>query len=207
MNDETPDREAALEISRALRGVGTELISDALRRLGSTNYVLTGLGPVPDGRLTNGDRVAGPAFTIQRAPANRAHVSHASLREEFHQAVGSAKAGEVVVLGAFGTDEAVWGDGVTLLCKQRDIAGAVVDGAIRDSGMVRDVGLTVFARGRNFYSSGQVVLGVGAPVCIGGAIVRPGDVIVGDDDGVLVVAVELFPVILGEVEKHPIRRQ
>jgi 4-hydroxy-4-methyl-2-oxoglutarate aldolase len=110
-------------------------------------------------------------------------------------------------LSAFGTSEAVWGDGVTLLCKQRDIAGAVVDGAIRDSGMVRDVGLTVFARGRNFYSSGQVVLGAGTPVCIGGAIVRPGDVIVGDDDGVLVVAVELFPVILGEVEKHPIRRQ
>jgi 4-hydroxy-4-methyl-2-oxoglutarate aldolase len=197
----TVDRSAALDVSRRLREVGTEAVSDALRRLGSTNFVLNGLAPVTDVRSDRGYHVAGPAFTIQRAPANLAHAADAPHHQIFPPTVGKAAAGDVVVVSAYGTGEAIWGDQVTALCKQRGVAGVVVDGAIRDSSEVRAVGLPIFARGQNFYSSGQVVLSSGAPVCVGGAIVRPGDVIVGNEDGVLVVAAELLPIILGEIEK------
>jgi 4-hydroxy-4-methyl-2-oxoglutarate aldolase len=203
----TADRAAALDVSQKLRDVGTDVISGALKRLGSTNFVLGGLAPVTDIRSTDGHHVAGPAFTIQRAPANLAHAARASHRQELHRTVGKAAAGDVVVVSASGTGEAIWGDRVTALCKEQGIAAAIIDGAIRDSRGVRSVGLAVFARGVNFYSSGQVILSSGEPVCIGGAIVRPGDVVVGDEDGVLVVAAELLPVILSEVENdQPGRR-
>jgi regulator of RNase E activity RraA len=199
------DRSVLTAASHYLRRIGTEVLSDVLQRLGSTNYQLRGIR-----RLTTsgaaGLHVAGPAFTIQRGPANGAHAPAADVRQGLPSLVASAQPGDVIVLSAYQTEEAVWGDYVTKLAKERDLAGVIVDGAVRNSVGVAEVGFPVFARGVNFYSSRQVIMSHQTAVCVGGAIVRADDIVVADEDGALVVAAELCPSIVEDVERELVGR-
>jgi regulator of RNase E activity RraA len=125
--------------------------------------------------------VAGPALTV---------LTRAGDNLAIFRALELARAGDVLVV-AGGADEnrALLGDLIGELLVAREIAGVIVDGAVRDVDALAELGLSVFARGvspAGPFKNGPGV--VGCPVACGGVVVQPGDVVVGDADGVTVVA-------------------
>jgi len=124
-------------------------------------------------------RLAGPAFTV-RCPAGDNLMLHA--------AIYLAAPGSVVVVEAGDVDYAVAGGNVCAVARRRGIAGFVVDGVIRDLTEVREMGFPVFARGViPIPGTKAAVAPLNAPIRCGGAQVSPGDIVVADEEGVVVV--------------------
>jgi RraA family protein len=126
-------------------------------------------------------RVAGPACTVKVYPGDNLMV---------HKALDIAQPGDVVVVDTSGsTMTAVLGDLISTKARHRGIAGFVVDGLVRDIDGIRKLGdFPVFARGVT--PIGPLHRGPGeinCPISAGGVVVHPGDVIVGDLNGVVVV--------------------
>ena len=112
----------------------------------------------------------------------------------FHAAMDPAKPGDVIVIDAGGfTDRAIFGELMATYCKSRGIKGIVCDGAIRDrGGLAAMENFHVYARAatpNGPYKNGPGEINV--PVVIGGKTVYPGDIVVGDDDGVLFIRPEI----------------
>lgn len=109
-----------------------------------------------------------------------------------HQAIYASSPGDVLVLDCHGYTEAGhFGDIMALACKVRGIAGVVIDGSCRDSQDIKAMGFPVFVRGFNPSGTVKRSLGeVNVPVTCGGVYVKPGDIVVGDCDGVVVVPCE-----------------
>jgi RraA family protein len=124
--------------------------------------------------------LAGPAFTVRTAPGDNLLV---------HKALDMAKAGDVIVVDAGGlTGNAIIGELMAAHARQRGIAGLVIWGAIRDSAEIGAAGFPVYAVGvthRGPYRNGPGEINV--PVVIGEMAVRPGDIMVGDADGLVAV--------------------
>lgn len=162
------------ELLARLAAQPTAALSDAMDRL----HGAVGLRPVPG---TLGDtRLCGPALTVRTRPGDNLVV---------HKAVDLARPGDVVVVDGAGDEtRALVGD---LLCRHaaaRGVAGLIVDGAVRDVRDLASLALPVFARSVSHlgpYKDGPGE--IGAPVSIGGTAVRAGDLVVGDDDGVVAV--------------------
>jgi regulator of RNase E activity RraA len=164
----------------AFAGLSTATVSDALDRLGSPGSLL---GLVP---LGPGQRMAGRAFTVRYIPAGSPPGTVGDYLDD-------VPPGGVVVLDNDGrTDCTVWGDILTAVAHQRGVAGTVIDGVCRDVNRALSLGYPVYSRGR-FMRTGKdrvEVAAVGEPVAIGGVQVRVGDLLLGDQDGVLVIARE-----------------
>ena len=129
--------------------------------------------------LVNDTRLVGPACTVKVFPGDNLMV---------HKALDAAKPGDVVVVDTCGSRNAVFGDMIANKAKHRGIAGFVIDGFIRDIDDVREVGLPVYARGVTPF--GPLHRGPGElnyPISCGGVVVNPGDIIVADGSGVVVV--------------------
>ena len=109
-----------------------------------------------------------------------------------HQGMAEAKAGDVLVFDCKGYTEAGhFGDMMATACKVKGIAGVVIDGSCRDSQDILELGLPVFVRAFNPRGTVKESLGsVNVPVVCGGVSVKPGDIIFGDCDGVVVVPQE-----------------
>ena len=107
-----------------------------------------------------------------------------------HKALQLGQPGDVLVIDGGGAlDRALIGDIMKNVAKMRGFAGYVIDGAIRDAGAFRDDTLPCYARGvchRGPYKDGPGEINV--PVSIAGMVVNPGDIVVGDDDGVVFIA-------------------
>jgi 4-hydroxy-4-methyl-2-oxoglutarate aldolase len=138
-----------------------------------------------------GARLAGPAFTVRTPPGE-----HPSVR----RAADEAPPGSVIVVdGASALDRALWGDKMARLALERGIGGLVVDGAVRDADGIEELGFPVFAAAVTPTPARRDQEGdLGVPVTCGGLTVRPGDVVYGDRDGVVVVPAELHEEILGQ---------
>ena len=136
-----------------------------------------------------GATLAGPAFTV-RTPAGE----HPAVRA----ATDEAPPGAVIVVdGAGAVDRALWGDKMARLALDRGVAGLVVDGAVRDAEGIAELGFPVFAAGVTPTPPRREREGeVGVPITCGGLTVRPGDVVYGDGDGVVVVPGERHDEIL-----------
>lgn len=125
-----------------------------------------------------------------------------------HQAIYAANPGNVLVLDCHGYTEAGhFGDIMALACKVRGIAGVIIDGSCRDSQDIKAMGFPVFARAFNPSGTVKKSLGeVNVPVICGGVEVRPGDIVAGDCDGVVVVPREyeddVFTKALAKFEKE-----
>lgn len=146
-------------------------VSDCLDRSGAMDGGI---------RLLSGQRLLGPAFTVRTVTGDSA-TTHRALRE--------APPGHVLVLSAEGgMERAVWGAVLTEAARQGQIVGAVIDGVVRDLAQIRDLGFPLFARGATPagpHKGGQGTWG-GVVQC-GGVVVAPGDLILGDADGIVVV--------------------
>ena len=139
--------------------------------------------------MHSGGYLAGPAFTVKTRPGDNLLV---------HRALDLAQAGDVLVIDAGGDlTNAVIGEIMLTYAQKRGIAGVIVNGAIRDASAIRAGQYPVFAAGvthRGPYKSGPGE--IGGEVAVDGMVIAPGDLMIGDDDGVLCVpkdmASELF---------------
>jgi 4-hydroxy-4-methyl-2-oxoglutarate aldolase len=159
-------------------------VAAVLAAAGGSARRAIGLSP-----LTLADAICAPAATCACAPADNLAI---------YRLLEQAPAGAALVVGAGGrTDGGYWGELVTIEAQERGLRGLVIDGSIRDGAAIKHLGFPVFHTG--FEPATCVkerVLSVNQPVRIGGAEVAPGDQIVADSDGVLVVSANDW----GEVE-------
>lgn len=125
-------------------------------------------------------KFAGTAFTVEVRPGDNLMI---------HAAMSLARPGDVLVVDGKGDQTAaLMGTIMFTACKQLGIAGVVVDGAVRDSLETEELGFPVFSVGTNPNGPTKLVPGrIGHPVTVGGVTVRPGDFVLGDADGVVVV--------------------
>lgn len=154
------------------RNVATPLISDNLNRM---HAVCSGLRAYhKEGRLL------GTAFTVKTRPGDNLMV---------HKAIDLAEPGDVIVVDAGGDlTNAIVGEIMLRLAQQRGITGFVIDGSIRDTEAFRKDTFPIYARGvthRGPYKDGPGEINV--PVSVGGMVIHPGDIIVGDEDGLAAV--------------------
>jgi 4-hydroxy-4-methyl-2-oxoglutarate aldolase len=136
-------------------------------------------------------RMAGPAFTV--------------LAEDDHLPVMSALAeaapGDVLVIGSDGGSRAVFGELFATEARRRGLAGIVADGFCRDVRGLRRIGLPVFARGTTPRAGTTVSRTArGATIACGGVDVSPGDIVFGDDDGLLVATADRIAAALETAE-------
>jgi 4-hydroxy-4-methyl-2-oxoglutarate aldolase len=144
----------------------------------------------------SGARVCGRAATVECPPGDNLML---------HVAVANAPPGVVIVAAVGGYLLAgAWGEILTAAAQARNVAGLVIDGAVRDIDAIRQVKFPVFSRGLAIGSCTKERPGtLGLPIQFGGTTVRPGDVILGDADGLVVVDHER----LDEVFETALRRR
>lgn len=155
-----------------LKALGSATIHEAQGRRGAFD---AGIKPI-DPKM----KIAGPAYTVDSEPADNLML---------HYALTRIAAGDILVVNAKGfLESGIWGDVMTAGAQARGVAGFVVDGAVRDAETTIEASFPVFARGLSIKGSGKKQIGkVQVPVMCGGTLVRPGDIIVGDRDGLVVV--------------------
>jgi 4-hydroxy-4-methyl-2-oxoglutarate aldolase len=128
----------------------------------------------------HGAKVCGRAFTIECPPGDNLML-HLAVAEAQPGAVIVAYAGAFLLAGA-------WGEILTVAAQSRGIAGLVIDGAVRDIEAIERLRFPVFSRGHAIGACTKERLGkLNVPVQVGGKIVKPGDLILGDSDGLVVV--------------------
>jgi 4-hydroxy-4-methyl-2-oxoglutarate aldolase len=164
-------RPTAAEVA-AFAGLPTGFVVDAL---GGGGALAAPVKPV-----TSAQSLCGVALTCDPGPADNLAL---------FGAIAAAAPGDIVVAARHGfLGNAVTGDLVLGMMKNRGIAGFVTDGAVRDVAGIRAVGLPCFAAAVSPNSPSRVGPGsVGLPIVIGGVAVASGDIVVGDADGVVVV--------------------
>lgn len=127
-------------------------------------------------------RVSGPAATVACHPADNLAI---------HRALKVVEPGRVLVVETGKCMAGYWGEILTATAASREVAGLVIDGAVRDAAEIAARGFPVFTRGVSMLGTSKASPGVlFEPIVCGGAIVRDGDWVVGDRDGVVVLPVE-----------------
>ena len=156
-----------------LRDLGAATVYEAQGAKGALDSGMKPIDPT--------SRLAGPALTVDARPGDNLVL---------HYAVQKARPGDVLVVDAKGFMEAgPWGDVLTLQAMKLGIAGLVVNGCVRDANLIIGLGFPVFCRGLSIKGTGKNQPGkVNVPVTIGDVWINPGDIIVGDRDGLVVVA-------------------
>ncbi|HEV7335688.1 MULTISPECIES: 4-carboxy-4-hydroxy-2-oxoadipate aldolase/oxaloacetate decarboxylase [Bosea] len=130
--------------------------------------------------VRRGMKVLGPAFTCVCPPGDNLTL---------HAALKMAKAGDVIVCASAGfTEQGLFGDVMASCAMGKGIGGLVVDGGVRDGATIAEIGFPVFARALSIKGSVKETLGaLNKPIVAGGMLVEPGDLVIGDDDGVCIV--------------------
>lgn len=148
------------------------ILSDATGRRGSMHGTIR--------RLTPGLTLCGPALTVEARPGDNLLM---------HAALAIAKPGDVLVVDGRGDLSCALAGGLMgRQAKLQKMAGWVVDGALRDIDELTEIGLPAFARGSCPGGPDKEGPGrVGVPITCGGQVVEPGDIVVGDADGVAVI--------------------
>ena len=122
----------------------------------------------------------------------------------FHKAIGMAQPGDIIVVDGEGSlAHALCGEIMMREAIAKGVAGFVVDGAIRDVEALAQLPISVYARGvqpRGPYKNGPGEIGV--PVAVGGLVVMPGDILVGDEDGIVVVRPSDAPEVAQKGRQH-----
>jgi 4-hydroxy-4-methyl-2-oxoglutarate aldolase len=134
-------------------------------------------------------RLVGRAFTAE-CPAGENLM--------LHRAIARAGTGDVIVARCGGALHGYWGEVMTVAALSRGIAGLVIDGSVRDVEAIRELGFPVYAAGVAPPGTGKLPEGsIGAPIEVRGASVRPGDIVVADESGVVVIANDALADVYG----------
>ncbi len=181
MNDKAS---AALsDIRRDFERVSPEVVRKAATFAASILADVAGRRGTLDGRIapvSPAMRLAGPAFTIEVRAGDNLMI---------HAAISMAKPGDILVIDGKGDRTcALMGSIMINACRKLGLGGVVIDAAIRDSDELREMGFPVYAVGANPNGPTKFVPGrINWPISCGGIAVHPGDLVVGDADGVVVV--------------------
>jgi len=150
----------------------SSILADVAGRRGALHGRIAPLSPTM--------KFAGPALTVEIRPGDNLMI---------HAAMAIARPGDVIVVDGKGDlTSALMGEIMCQQCAAIGVAGVVIDGAVRDSEAIRALGLPMYAAGLNPNGPTKAVAGrLNHPISIGGVTVRPGDLVVGDADGVTVI--------------------
>lgn len=155
-----------------------ELPSSSLHEAGGHIGVL----PTAIKSVTTGLRICGPAVTVHSPGGDNLWL---------HKALYVAQPGDVLVVHVSGRyDYGYWGEIMSTAAQARGLGGLVIDGCVRDGERLGATGLPVFARGLSIRGTGKDPRAIGwvnAPVLFDDITVQPGDLIVGDGDGVVAI--------------------
>jgi len=163
------------DLTEAFLKVSTPNIADAAQKRG----VMKGIIP----RINRKTKMVGRALTVKTADGDWAKPV---------EAIDRAKKGDVIVIDVGGGPIAIWGEKATWSCKVKEVAGVVIDGAIRDIDSILDLGFPAFSRSVTPVAGEPKGHGeIGAEIECGGQLVRTGDWIIGDENGVVVVPQEM----------------
>ncbi|MBV9734418.1 MAG: RraA family protein [Acidisphaera sp.] len=181
-------RKISPELIARFRALPAANVSDSMSRLFAGGPTLR---PMHAGGV-----MAGPAFTVKTRPGDNLLV---------HKALDIAEPGDIVVVDAGGDlTNAIIGEIMTAYAELRGVGGIVINGAIRDSESLRARHFPVYAAGvthRGPYKDGPGEINV--PVAIGGMVVAPGDLVLGDADGLVAVPLDEAEKIAAAAEaKH-----
>ena len=186
--------ETAREI---LSGVTTATITTILLKKGLRNVWMRGTLPLaPDM-----GRIVGPAFTMRFIPAREDMATPAAWTSptSTRAAIEAMPEGCVVVADAMGvTDAGIAGDILTMRMKMRGVAGLVTDGVMRDTAGVLETGLPVFCQGTAAPAAVTAMIFAGweQPIGCGGVAVFPGDIVVADTDGAVLIPADSLDHVL-----------
>ena len=171
------------EMVEAFRGIGTATVHEAQGRKGYINYRIRPITPQT--------RICGPAFTVEGAPRDNLML---------HKAIERAQPGDIIVASVGGLlRERLLGGADELAAMARKLGGLAIDGCVRDSDELIESGFPIFCRGFCIQGTAKWGLGlVNYPIVFGGAVIRPGDLILGDHDGMVVVARESCAEVLAK---------
>jgi regulator of RNase E activity RraA len=180
------------ELVEKFKNVVTPHVSDNLNRMFAGG---DGLRP-----FHKGGQLLGTALTVKTRPGDNLMV---------HKAIDIAEPGDVIIVDAGGdTTNAIVGEIMLRLAQRQGIAGFVIDGAIRDTSAFMNGDFPVYAKGvthRGPYKDGPGEINV--PISIGGMIINSGDIVIGDEDGLVVLPVEQAEEILEKVKAQEIRER
>jgi len=154
------------------RGFASSILADVAGRRGGLSGRIAPLAPSM--------RFAGPAITVEVRPGDNLMI---------HAALAIARPGDVIVVDGKGDlSSALMGEIMSQQAMALGVAAVVIDGAVRDSEAIRELGFPMFAAGCNPNGPTKSVAGrLNHPISIGGVAVHPGDLVVGDADGVTVI--------------------
>jgi RraA family protein len=165
----------------------SSILADVAGRRGALSSRIAPLAPSM--------RLAGSALTVDVRPGDNLMI---------HAAMAIAKPGDVLVIDGKGDDtSALMGEIMVSQCMAIGIAGIVVYGAVRDVEAIRALGFPMYATGANPNGPTKQVPGrINWPVSVGGVTVRPGDLVVGDADGIVIVEPVKVPAVLEAAKPH-----
>lgn len=156
--------------AEVFKKVSAANISDAMHRTGEMHEIKP---------LFPGIKIIGKAVTVRTYPGDWAKPV---------EAIDAAEKGDVIVVDAGGTGPAVWGELATQSCIQKGVSGVVIDGAVRDTEDIKKLKFPIFSKSLTPTAGEPKGFGeINVPVKCGGMKVNPGDWIVGDDDGIVVI--------------------
>jgi regulator of RNase E activity RraA len=179
--EKTPDPEIVQGFQNLLKIYSPScVVADAQERAGVMRSYMR--------PLTTNVRFVGPALTVRLEPGNQVDCLHA---------LSVAQKGDVIVVDSAGeTETSIWGGLMAGLCMMKGVVGAVVDGAIRDTDEIRDQGFFIFSKAvvprstHTPYSGRMEPIEINVPIQCAGVLVNPGDLVLGDEIGVTVIALE-----------------
>lgn len=160
------------ELVERARSYQSAILCDVGGRRGTLNARIQALHPAM--------KLAGPAFTVEVRPGDNLM---------FHVALAVARPGDVIIVDGKGDDTcALFGELMVAQAQAAGLAGFVVDAASRDTDTLAGGAFPIFAAGRNPCGPTKGLPGtIGRPISLGGVAVHPGDLVVGDVDGVVIV--------------------
>jgi 4-hydroxy-4-methyl-2-oxoglutarate aldolase len=164
-----PDR----KLIEAYRGFGAATVYEAAGRVGSVHPAIK--------PLARGMRILGPAVTVRCHPRDNLML---------HKALQVAQEGDILVASTDGyPDAGYWGGLMAISAVARRLGGLAIDGCVRDSEEIIRMGFPVFCRGTCMRGTTKGILGsVNLPIIFGEVLVNPGDLVLGDDDGIVIIA-------------------
>lgn len=179
-----PEKELILK----LKEISAAIAHEAMGKSGAMSH---GIRP-----LFQGMKVCGPALTVSCHPGDNLML---------HKAISIAEPGDVMVCTVDGHLECgYWGEIATVAAMERGIAGLIIDGSVRDMAAIGKLRFPVFSGGICMKGTYKQTLGtVNQPIICGGIGVKAGDIVLGDDDGVVVVPIERA----GEIYEESVKKE
>jgi 5-oxopent-3-ene-1,2,5-tricarboxylate decarboxylase / 2-hydroxyhepta-2,4-diene-1,7-dioate isomerase len=194
---DVPEPKPQDDLLRQLKGVAVATLSAQLRRRGLDNVSIDGVHPARPGT-----RFAGRARTLRYLPLREdLFAEHGGGFNAQKRAIEAVGPGEVLVMEARGEPgTGTIGDILALRAQVRGAAAIVTDGGLRDSAVVAELDIPVFHGGAHPAVLGRrhIPWDIDIPIGCGGTTVVPGDIVVGDDDGVVVIPRAIAEEVLGD---------